>query len=231
MMKTMLNIILVVASLTTNAQDYKEDFRKISKYYSDTGKVLHYKMNVELYDRANRDLIKETMKTEFMLYGNYSLQRLGPELTISRPEIRMILNEEEKVIAIKKKASNKNTFVNIGQLADSLLKSQKPSVKSIVAPPGQRAYCFVFEKNIADSTQIYFDEKTFAIRNILLYYSSSWHLTQDEEYRPLVKMTFYDQEKRSRKSSDFSLDAYIKKVDKKYLPKAPYSDFKIINNL
>lgn len=231
MMKTMLTIILVVASLTTNAQDYKEDFRKIGKYYSDTGKVLHYKMNVELYDRANRGLIKETMKTEFMLYGSYSLQRLGPELTISRPGIKMILNEEEKVIALKKKAPNKNAFVNIGQLADSLLKSHKPLVKSIVAPPGQRAYCFVFENNVADSTQIYFDEKTFAIRNLLFYYSSSAHLTQDEEYRPLVKMTFYDQEKRSRKSSDFSLDAYIKKVDQKYLPKAPYSDFKIINNL
>ena len=230
-MKKILLTILIAGSITCMAQSYREDFKKMLNYYTDSTNVLDYKIQVKLFDRDNVKNELQSMDGSFTIYKDLLRLRIGPELRITDSNYSLIVNDEENVLAISKRNASGIGYEKILPAADSIFAFLNPEVKAIDAPSGQKGYRLIFNKNVVDSVEYYFDVNSYKLSKVIYYYVSSSYLDADEEYKPVIQILLSDYVKRSVKQGDFSLSPFVRIENNKVIPLGKYSAYRLINNL
>jgi len=232
-MNSWFRIIVGVLFFSLNAeytfsQKAKEDILKINKAY--IGKKITMKLNYNLYRNHVTKTVFQNETAEVKQSGDLNWTRIGPIETVTNETYSLIVNNKEKSITmLGKEMNSKKKTDPLGMNLDSLLKRcQKVEFKKV--NEHQNSYEFVFPFSEYSKVVIVYNNKTFFIEKMLLFYQEKKKFDESgKEEAPRMEITCTEIKTNSRfTANDFTYDNYIEKnKNNKWLCKPAYKGYSV----
>lgn len=210
------------------SQKPKEDILKINKAYMD--KKITMKLSYSLYKNHAAKNVFQTESAEVKQNGDLNWTRIGPVESITNETYSLIVNHKQKRITMLGKKLNTKSKTNpLGMNLDSILQRCK-KVEFKKVNEHQNAYEFVFPFSEYSKVIIVYNNKTFFIEKMVLFYQEKKKFDESgKEEAPRLEITCSEIKTNSRfAANDFSYDNYIEKnKNNKWVCKPAYKAYSV----
>jgi hypothetical protein len=183
-----------------------------------------------------KDLIHpiNVIKGDYHLYrSNYSIS-IGSLKSVANNNMLVTIDTEDKIMIV----SNNKTMTVMNSpflLLDSLIKEGQIDIKKLKGSKEPvRSYRFAFGEDTAvDSMDITYNSTTYLMSELKVFYTNASMLGDEtEDYKPVVKFQFYDQEiKNHFDKALFDLNQFVTINNKKVVPNASFKNYQFKNYL
>lgn len=210
-------------------QDARADFKKINEAYNNT-KALSMDIRYELFfDGSAKPYETETGR--YVKLGDKYLTRQGSSELVINSEHMIVVDKDEKVLAVDKKIDIKRIENPLSLNLDSLFALYSKIEEIKTTAPGIKGYRFYVKQGPYSVCEVLYNSSTYFVTEIKNVFRSKLPDEQEQERSAVMKTTFYNVGTQAPDESLFSDSRYIVKGSKGYMPGSAYKSFTFINHL
>jgi outer membrane lipoprotein-sorting protein len=212
------------------AQDAKADFERINKRY-DESRNIEMKVKYELYQDYTGKTPFQTMEGEVKRAGDYMIFKLGPMEVIHNSRFEVIVDQDEKEIALlehKTKLFDWNNKLFLSRFDQTLKLYEKVDFHS---DKNSATYDLKPKSGGFSRIIIHFDKTNYTITGMVLYYRVAQILNEDgvgKKDTPRIEINYSDIKLNpGLKKEEFSENKYVALSGGKYVCTPSYQGYKL----
>ena len=226
--------LVCVLTLSTNAQNAKQDILKINEAYS---KFSHLSMNItyNLFKNYTANVPFESESGYFQQQGTLRYSKLKEIESLQNKNCLVVIDNEDKLIVVGNPVKFNAKKITLLDLDTALTKCS--SVSFIDAGSTLSCYKMSFRQDIVsefDAIDLYFNKKSFLVEKMVFYYREKIRINEEDETSPKEKpkLEVVFSKMKFDKISDetfYSETRFVEKRKGKYFPVSAYSEYELID--